>query len=607
MAPDRDNSILLPGSGTEGIEQLSQLSNARSQGIWLYRIDELVPSACLRPELQPPYCDTLSSSLSGPSKTVEKTQNILPPPSIISTTPEEVGRVRGEEEEEEKEGGREQQHLPFSREEQSEEEKQFQLQPSPTIIPKKQPIIKIQSKEFEMPPDAFEDSNGLFVRTTTKTTITTTTTNTSIKNKWEAEQEEEEKEIITPSLIIPEFVDLQKPSTTPTSSLKTTDKALLEIKKSLNIPSFVPIEKTPKIVFDGRFQHKIEEEKIFKNNENISLFPSPPPMQTIWPLEENKGKNREEEEEKGEEFKEFKELNKTEIKKEEEEEVSTTLTITTISSTKLNDDRNNLIFIFNNTKTKPISTTKKIKPTTQVPKHKPENPDGDDLLMEDWGERDSGSDSLLEGVAPNKLSIVVPIAIVLVWLVVLLIVAIFLCCRRRQTQERLRTLYGPSYQIRPVYTMRVNKLDENNVASYAATEGVSSYEEHLEKAAQRLSAELAYNPNPLWAGSGRYSLYGSYWNLSPDGSAAVTKRPLPTTSNPKQQRSSSSSAMEMISSPRSSQESSGQQQQQQSSSVFSGYAQQISGQNNRPPFNSPGEKEQQQTTGTDFHRSQVII
>ena len=42
--------------------------------------------------------------------------------------------------------------------------------------------------------------------------------------------------------------------------------------------------------------------------------------------------------------------------------------------------------------------------------------------------------------------------------------------------------------------MRVNKLDESSGGGYPAAEGVSSYEEHLEKAAQRLSAELAYNP-----------------------------------------------------------------------------------------------------------------
>jgi hypothetical protein len=173
--------------------------------------------------------------------------------------------------------------------------------------------------------------------------------------------------------------------------------------------------------------------------------------------------------------------------------------------------------------------------------------------------------------------------------------------------------------------MRVNKLDENSGISYPATEGVSNYEEHLEKAAQRLSAELAYNPvyfyillkkklkNPLWAGPGRYSLYGSYWNLSPDtSSAAATRRHQPSQPlNSKQQRSSSS-AMEMISSPRSSQESNGGGGggNQQQSSVFSGYAQHISGHTNRPFNNSGGEKEQQQATfssGDLFHRSQVYI
>lgn len=634
MAPDRDNSILLPGSGTEGIEQLSQLSNARSQGIWLYRIDDLAPSACLRPELQPPYCDTLSPSLSMPSKPVENSIASSQPNTSNTPTTQETEKINVEEEEEHFEGGREQ-HLPdFSREEQSGEEKQFQLQPSPTILPKKPAIVQIQSREFEMPPDAFEDG---FVRTTTKTSTTTTNIPTNIpanKNKWIASQQEKEEEEnegeqheIVPSLIVPELVNLQKTSTATTfSSLKTTEKAS-------NPPSFIPIEKSPKIVFDGRFQHKIEDESLFnENNNSNNKFPSPPPMQTIWPLEETSLKGKQEEignvEGEGSNEENNKKNNqninkniktnktqtentKTMLSTSSISEETSTMTTTIISSSiaiEQENDRNNLLFVFNNTKTKPVATTKKVvhtKPTTtEVPKHKPENPDGDDLLMEDWGDRDSGNDSLLEGVTPNKLSIVVPIAIVLVWLVVLLVVAIFLCCRRRQTQERLRTLYGPAYQIRPVYTMRVNKLDEGNGGSYPATEGVSSYEEHLEKAAQRLSAELAYNPNPLWAGPGRYSLYGSYWNLSPDASAAAARRPLPPT-NSKQQRSSSSSAMEMISSPRSSQESNSGGQQQQSS-VFSGYAQQISG---RPYGNNSGEKEQQQqtsggTTGDLFHRSQ---
>jgi len=79
-----------------------------------------------------------------------------------------------------------------------------------------------------------------------------------------------------------------------------------------------------------------------------------------------------------------------------------------------------------------------------------------------------------------ELSIIIPVAIVAVWLVILVIVAGFLCCQRRRNQVTLRTMYGPAYQIRPMagaYPMRDKHYD--NV----------SYEDHLEKAA-RMSAEL---------------------------------------------------------------------------------------------------------------------
>lgn len=63
MTNDKSSSIQLPGSGTDGIEQLSQLSNVRSPGIWLYRVDRSVVDPCIREELQPPYCDAQSPTL----------------------------------------------------------------------------------------------------------------------------------------------------------------------------------------------------------------------------------------------------------------------------------------------------------------------------------------------------------------------------------------------------------------------------------------------------------------------------------------------------------------------------------------------------------------
>ncbi|KAK0417416.1 hypothetical protein QR680_012996 [Steinernema hermaphroditum] len=63
MSADKTNSILLPGSGTEGIDQLSQLSNVRSPGVWLYRVDREEVFPCLQANLQPPYCDAESPTL----------------------------------------------------------------------------------------------------------------------------------------------------------------------------------------------------------------------------------------------------------------------------------------------------------------------------------------------------------------------------------------------------------------------------------------------------------------------------------------------------------------------------------------------------------------
>lgn len=63
MTNDKLNSIQLPGSGTQGIEQLSELSNVRQPGVWLYRVDRSVVDACIQPQLQPPYCDAQSPTL----------------------------------------------------------------------------------------------------------------------------------------------------------------------------------------------------------------------------------------------------------------------------------------------------------------------------------------------------------------------------------------------------------------------------------------------------------------------------------------------------------------------------------------------------------------
>lgn len=62
MTLNEVNSVILPGSGTEGIEQLSQLSNIQTPGQWLYRIDADDVPPCNLPSQQPPYCDADPSS-----------------------------------------------------------------------------------------------------------------------------------------------------------------------------------------------------------------------------------------------------------------------------------------------------------------------------------------------------------------------------------------------------------------------------------------------------------------------------------------------------------------------------------------------------------------
>lgn len=48
---------MLPGSGTNEIVRLSKGSNIGKPGQWLYRIDSNDVQMCLRPNLQPPYCE----------------------------------------------------------------------------------------------------------------------------------------------------------------------------------------------------------------------------------------------------------------------------------------------------------------------------------------------------------------------------------------------------------------------------------------------------------------------------------------------------------------------------------------------------------------------
>uniref|UniRef100_A0AAF5DBW1 EGF-like domain-containing protein n=1 Tax=Strongyloides stercoralis TaxID=6248 RepID=A0AAF5DBW1_STRER len=56
---NKDSFIMLPGSGVNGLSQLTSTSNIKLPGEWLYKIDNQQVSNCLKSNLQPPYCDKI--------------------------------------------------------------------------------------------------------------------------------------------------------------------------------------------------------------------------------------------------------------------------------------------------------------------------------------------------------------------------------------------------------------------------------------------------------------------------------------------------------------------------------------------------------------------
>ncbi|KAL3097761.1 hypothetical protein niasHS_000496 [Heterodera schachtii] len=751
MAPDKSSSILLPGSGTVGIEQLSQLSNVRSQGIWLFRVDLASLLPCMQPDLQPPYCDGRSPTLVNrlppfhsttpmmttmaqtSAKSVEKTneeetaqskkgkakattaefsgdeketdegeeekdkggkaaeekqqkgsdkekggqkqQKILPQLEQIEEQTEwqpvreeeakketdderaqqDGENERGKEKERQEEEGAKEKEGREHEQQKSAQSKKTTNAPGnaiePAIISSRKPaIVTIQSKEIEeMPPDAFDDGS---VRTA--------------PTPRARQMEELEREIagsIVPELIVPQVVvggkrkgedeeekgdggekgngkrkeeegkgkeekrdkeeqkgegvekengkgkeEEEEGNGSKTSAFlqeKTdehnangNDKGTTNFKPKNEIriepigtkgrtnakakPTAIPAEEAEEGREDEQRQQQAEEEPEQHETASSSAVPPSPPQRQRPTTPEAKRTARPTTEMATTE--EQRETSKGKIDKERPTtqgttpaEVSRTFILITNSTNKANS---------------PSPSIKRTKATTTAPKVKPNNPDGDEPMLMEFDNGNSNNILAESAVHGNKLSVVVPVAIVLIWLVVLVVVAMFLCCRRRQTQERLRTLYGPAYQIRPVYTMRVNKLGSGN----------ASYEEQLDKTAHRLSAEMAYNQNPFVPG--RYSVYGSYWNISPQGSAVSRRNGGKATLNgtgPQQQQQNATRAQMApleISSPRgSSGDGSG------GSSAFGNYIQSLA--KMRGASNGIGGTEREDAQSEYFANSQV--
>ncbi len=80
MAEDGRNSVILPGSGTDGVTQLTRLSNVRKPGQWMFRVDGTRVEPCPASNMQPPYCEQPSLQ---PPRAPGKTKCLINKPSFI--------------------------------------------------------------------------------------------------------------------------------------------------------------------------------------------------------------------------------------------------------------------------------------------------------------------------------------------------------------------------------------------------------------------------------------------------------------------------------------------------------------------------------------------
>ncbi|GMT19356.1 hypothetical protein PFISCL1PPCAC_10653, partial [Pristionchus fissidentatus] len=225
---DSTTSISLPGSGSEGMMQLSHLSNIGQPGVWLYRIDTPSISPCPRENLLPPFCDEpipksaqppvkpptptviefapmniIPEVIQGPKATL-KTTTKRPIPATTTTLPSTFPSLRQET----KTPSRQ---LPV-----------FQSTPH-------KPLVSLSDEDIEdIPPDAFEMTLPPFV-TVIPEIFTPTTAN--------GEKQREK--------ILPHF---EKSSTSaPSTTVVTTERATttispVEERKEITVPTPINID-----------------------------------------------------------------------------------------------------------------------------------------------------------------------------------------------------------------------------------------------------------------------------------------------------------------------------------------------------------------------------
>ncbi|CAI4230798.1 unnamed protein product [Auanema sp. JU1783] len=446
---DASTSLSLPGSGTEGLQQLSQLSNVNQPGVWIYEIDEPFIQPCPSEKMLPPYCDREKDSSVESVRTIQKSEVqknlnaksenlVIPPipigaPRFITPTfensPRKIVPSLVQASESLKESGTTHRPRPqfistshrplvsIAQEDFNIDEDVFQTEPARTTFP---PVMTIVPEIFNGNKKKLPDFN--FSQTSVQSTST------------------------APPTQEPTFPTFSLNDETETANTLFTEKVATAA--SAEKPRMFSVKEI-----------ELDSEEV-TSPEGTSE--SNPIITNSIPVE----------------------MTKTSLTN--PHTVDVLAKTTGAEATK--PISHPPIFIFTS------STTRKPATTIATPRNKPVIVTG----------RPTANDQAHSVADNSKLAIIIPTGIVAVWVILLIIIALVVCCRRRSSSAHLRAMYGPTYGVRPT--------------AYAIKRGSKhlegSYDENVDKSA-RLSGEMnGYNQ------SGRISLYGSYWNLQQNLSAA---------------------------------------------------------------------------------------
>uniref|UniRef100_A0A158Q893 EGF-like domain-containing protein n=1 Tax=Elaeophora elaphi TaxID=1147741 RepID=A0A158Q893_9BILA len=470
--------LMLPGSGTNEIVHLSKSSNIGKPGQWLYRIDSNDVQMCLLPNLQPPYCEqhevtddsiSVTSPRLGETETSEQAHRSsvsevdestddlveIPGPQIIhpvliESPPSSHIQLADETKPGEHSSGSVQ------------GEEEWMSNPVTPHIP----LISLDRHDIEdLPPDAFEITFPPFITVLPRIFSTSDSTKGGllpvhpVENGTQGRQPETLE--TAPTLLVTDLViDGNRPELPPETS------ALSPVSPTQSVGDIRPMQKI-----------KPAEVDFDKDERIIDLF---------QPDDDSDGNRLEPDKERGP----------------SEDSISTNSPVQSLAPEDERDDvtlstTSKPLFIFTTLpKKRPMPTKPKLAPSRGTAFTTPHGP------------YDVRNDVKIEASSSN-LAVIIPTAIIAVWLLLLAVIALFCCCRRKRAERHFRDMYFPNHQqIHPITTTFAMRKDSKHFDG--------SYEDHLEKAA-RLSSELnSYNQN------GRVSLYGSYWNLAGNASSSST-------------------------------------------------------------------------------------